>query len=124
MSVFAIVLLFLWSIMIRRNYRYVGEWYDEEEEISQQTVPASAAVAKAAVIYCGFLAWASVSMSSRLSSSSSESRINPKASFLMSVRSRRRVMSLNRFTQKIAISNPCPMSGGPHVDQDSCITAF
>ena len=62
MSVFAIVLLFLWSIMIRRNYRYVGEWYYEEEEISQQTVPASAAVAKAAVIYCGFLAWASVSM--------------------------------------------------------------
>ena len=62
MSVFAIVLLFLWSIMIRRNYRYVGEWYTEEEPIQEQTGPASAATGKAAGFYVVMLIWVALSM--------------------------------------------------------------
>ncbi len=49
-------------MLIKRNYRYVGEWYTEEETIAEQTGPASAAAGKAAGFYVVMLIWVALSM--------------------------------------------------------------
>ena len=49
-------------MLIKRNYRYVGEWYTEEEPIQEQTGPASAATGKAAGFYVVMLIWVALSM--------------------------------------------------------------
>ena len=61
-SIFCLTILAGLSLLIKRNYRYVGEWYTEEEPIADQTGPASAAAGKAAGFYVAMLIWVALSV--------------------------------------------------------------